>query len=238
MTTPPAADAKAPSWEDYIEIFYAPSRVFARRGSKWGGPFLVLLIAVVVVVLATYSLMRPLLDAEGQRAMADRMAELTPEQREQAQAMAAKFAWLGPVTLFGIHILTPLILGIVLWLVGKLVGATQALGAAFMVATFSYFPRVLALPIVALQAAILPEEKLWGFGAISFSPARFMDPATTNYQLIVLLLRFDLFVLWTTFLLALGLKVTGKISTDKAVIAGVILWVIGTLQPLLAYLRG
>ena len=35
--TEPLQDTKAPSWEDYLEVFYAPSRVFARRGPKWGG---------------------------------------------------------------------------------------------------------------------------------------------------------------------------------------------------------
>jgi hypothetical protein len=39
-------------------------------------------------------------------------------------------------------------------------------------------------------------------------------------------------------LLALGLKVTGKISTEKAILAGVIMWILGTLQPLISYLRG
>lgn len=235
--TASTVETKAPSWEDYIEIFYAPSRVFARRGTKWGGPLLVLVIVAAVLILGTYSLLRPLYEAEGQRAMAERMKDLTEEQRQQAQAMSSKFAWLGPVALVGFHAIIPIILGVCLWLVGKLLGAVQALGAALMVGAFSYFPRILAWPILALQAAALPEEKVRGFASVSLSPARFMDPATSSVAAMMLAGRFDIFVLWTTFLLALGLKVTGKVSTQKAVIAGIIMWLLGTLQPLIQFLR-
>lgn len=236
--TEPAADAKAPSWEDYLEVFYAPSRVFARRGTRWGGPLLVLILASAVVILGTYSLLKPLLDADGQRVMAGRLQELTAEQREQVEAMSGKFAFLGPVAVILYSAIIPLVLGIVLWLVGKMLGAVQELGAALMVAIFAYFPRILSWPIFGLQAAILPEEQLQGFGSVSLSPARMVEPTETNIATIALLSRLDIFVLWSTFLLALGLKVTGKISTEKAVIAGITMWLLGTLQPLIAYLRG
>jgi hypothetical protein len=236
--TAPIADTKAPSWEDYIEVFYAPSRVFARRGTMWGGPILVLLIASAIVIMGTYSLLKPMYDAEGQRAMAAQMENVTAEQRAQMEQMSGKFAWVGPVMILAFSVIVPMILGVLLWLVGKMLGAVQALGAAMMVAAFSYFPRVLYWPILALQAAILPEEKITGFSSVSLSPARMVEATNDNIALLALLARFDIFVLWTTFLLALGLKVTGKVSTGKAIIAGVIMWILGTLQPLFGYLRG
>jgi hypothetical protein len=234
--TAPLPDTKAPSWEDYIEVFYAPSRVFARRGTRWGGPLLVLVLASAVVILGTYTLLRPLYDADGQRAMAGRLQDMTAEQRAQMEKMSGKFAILAPVTLIAFHAIIPLVLGIVLWLVGKMLGAVQELGAALMVAVFSYFPRVLAWPIFALQAAILPEEQVKGFASVSLSPARLFDPNTARLETLALLSRLDVFVFWTTVLLAIGLKVTGKISTQKAIIAGLIMGLLGTLQPLFGYL--
>ena len=236
--TAPLPDTKAPSWEDYLEVFYAPTRVFQRRGTKWGGPLLVLFLTSAVVILGTYSLLRPLYEADGQRAMAGRMQQMTAEQREQMAQMSGKWAFMAPLAVMIFSVIVPLILGVLLWLVGKMLGAVQALGAAIMVAVFSYFPRILYMPIVALQAAILPEEKLTGFGSVSLSPARMIVPTNDNVALMALLARFDIFVLWTTVLLALGLKVTGKVTTQKAVIAGVIMWILGGLQPLFAYLRG
>lgn len=236
--TEPAADTKAPSWEDYLEVFYAPSRVFARRGTRWGGPLLVLVLASAVVILGTYSLLKPLFDADGQRAMAGRLQGMTAEERDRVEAMSNKFAFLGPVAVILFSAIVPLVLGIVLWLVGKMLGAVQELGAALMVAVFSYFPRILSWPIFGLQAAVLPEDQLKGFGSVSLSPARMLEPTETNIATVALLARLDIFVIWTTFLLALGLKVTGRISTEKAIIAGIIMWLLGTLQPLIAYLRG
>lgn len=236
--TEPLVDTKAPSWEDYLEVFYAPSRVFARRGTKWGGPLLVLIVASAVVIMGTYSLLRPLYDADGQRAMAGRMAEMTAEQRERMDEMSGKFAIFAPLAVLLFSAIVPMVLGILLWLVGKMLGAVQALGAAMMVAVFSYFPRILYWPILALQAAVLPEDQLTGFGSVSLSPARMIEPTADNVALMALLARLDIFVLWTTFLLGLGLKVTGKVSTEKAVLAGVIMWLLGTLQPLFGYLRG
>jgi len=236
--TAPLPDTKAPSWEDYLEVFYAPTRVFQRRGTKWGGPLLVLFLASAVVILGTYTLLRPLYDADGQRAMADRLQQMTAEQREQMAQMSGKWAFMAPLAVMVFSVIVPLVLGVVLWLVGKMLGAVQELGAAIMVAVFSYFPRILVWPILALQAAILPEEKLTGFASVSLSPARMVTPTNDNMALVALLARFDIFVLWTTVLLALGLKVTGKVSTQKAVIAGVIMWLLGSLQPLFAYLRG
>ena len=126
--TEPAADPKAPSWEDYLEVFYAPSRVFARRGTRWGGPLLVLTLASAAVILGTYSLLKPLFDADGQRVMAGRLQEMTPEQRERVEAMSGKFAFLGPVAVILYSAVIPLVLGVVLWLVGKMLGAVQQLG--------------------------------------------------------------------------------------------------------------
>ena len=237
MTAIPPDD-KAPSWEDYLEILYAPSRVFARRGGKWGGPLLVLVIASALVIFGTYTLLQPLYEADAARAMAGKMQEMTAEQRAQVEQMTGKFGFLAPVTVTVFSAIVPLILGILLWLVGKMLGAVQALGAALMVAVFSYFPRILYWPILALQAALLPEEKLKGFASVSLSPARLVDPVAANINTVALLARLDIFVLWTTILLALGLKVTGKISTEKAIIAGLIMWLLGTLQPLFGYLRG
>ncbi len=229
-------ESAAPGWEDYLEIFYAPARVFERRGSRWGGPLLVLVLASALVILGTYSLLAPLYEYEGQRAMAAQLENLTQEQRDQAAQMSGKFAFLGPVTMILFHTIVPMIVGLALWLVGKAIGATLELGAAMMVGVFSYFPRVLYWPILGFQAALLPDDKIHGFASLSFSPARFAD-ATASVATLALLSRLDLFVLWTTALIAIGLMVKARVPSGKAALAGVIMWVLGTIQPLISYLR-
>lgn len=236
MTSTPV-EARS-GWEDYLEIFYAPSNVFARRGTRWAMPLLVLVIITAVVVLGTKGLLGPLIEQDRARGMAEALKGMTPEQAAQAEKMGTKMSGFVPIFIIAATAILPIVLGVVLWLVGKMFGAAQELGAAIMVAAFSYFPRILAGAVMGLQAAILPEEKLRGVASVSLSPARFLDPAHTSLGLMGLAGRLDIFVIWTTILLALGLKVTGKISTEKAIAAGVVMWLLGSIQPLIQMLRG
>jgi hypothetical protein len=75
-------------------------------------------------------------------------------------------------------------------------------------------------------------EKLTGQLAISLSPARFMDPDTSNPVLYQMAGRLDLITIWVTILLAVGLYVTGKVTKEKAVIFGILIWIIGALPTL------
>jgi hypothetical protein len=237
MTSTPV-EAKGGGWEDFLEIFYAPSKVFARRGTSWGMPLLVLVIVSTILVLGTRGLLGPLFEQDGARAMADRLRQMTPEQAAQAQKFGGRMSMIVPIFMIAATAVLPIVIGVVLWLVGKMFGAVEELGAALMVAVFSYFPRALAWAVMGLQAAILPEEKLKGMAGVSLSPARFLDPTHTSLGTMALAARFDVFVIWTTILLVLGLKVTGKISTEKAVLAGVVMWLLGSIQPLIQMLRG
>jgi VanZ family protein len=54
---------------------------------------------------------------------------------------------------------------------------------------------------------------------------------------IALLGRIDLFTIWVTVLLAIGLAVVARIPRSRAAIAAVVVWVIGTLPALLGALR-
>jgi hypothetical protein len=62
---------------------------------------------------------------------------------------------------------------------------------------------------------------------------RFFDPETTSPALLALLGRIDVFTIWVTVLLVIGLSVTGKIPRAKAAIAGVIVWFLGAVPLLL-----
>ena len=84
---------------------------------------------------------------------------------------------------------------------------------------------------------LLSPDKLNGVIKLSFSPARFLDPATANPVLVQVLNRFDLFTIWVTVLLAIGVYVTGRVSKSQATIAGVLFWIVGAIPALLGALR-
>lgn len=235
-TQPMAADNPGPA--DMVEIYYAPTAVFERRREGgFGLPLLVLVAVAAVLVFATSSLMRPIVDAEmarGFAAVARKSPQLTPEQIDRMKAMGGgSTATIGAIVYF---LVGPLIVGFLLWIVGKIVGARQELTAAMTVGVFAFYPRLIELVVNAAQAAVLPESALNGRFRVSVGIGRFLDPDQAILPL-ALLGRVDVFTIWVTVLLAIGLKVTGRATTGQAAIAGVLMWIIGALPPLLGAMR-
>lgn len=229
----PAASspASASVWEDFIDIFYAPSAVFARRiNSGFFVPMLVVTVAVGVLFLVNSNVMSQVMDAEMNRALAKRAQALTPEQLEGAR----KFS--GAMRKVGVFIFTPItifLIGLVLWVVGKFFEAKQTLGQAVMVASYSYVPRIIESVVTSVQGLLLDPSQFTGRWRISLGVGRFLDPDTTSPRLLGLLGRVDIFTIWVTVLLVIGLSVTGRIPRARAAVAGVIVWFIGALPLLL-----
>ena len=235
MTTPAApAPERAALWEDFLEIFVKPSAVFERR--KDAGFIVPLLVLVVVFGLLWFGLkdaFQPIMDAENARTMAKVMAknpQITQEMMAERSAMGGKLA---PViaTLF-VPIIV-LLVGLLTWLAGKMVGAALSLGAATMIATYSYYPRLIEFVTSGAQVLLLPEDQLTGRGSVSLGAGRFIDPDATSTMLMALLLRLDVFTLWITFLLAVGIRVVGKVPMSKALTAAGIVWILGALPGVL-----
>ncbi|MBA2627605.1 MAG: YIP1 family protein [Gemmatimonadales bacterium] len=228
--------AERPGPADMIEIYYAPSAVFERRrNGGFGLPLAVLIIASAVLILGTAGLMQPIVDAETSRGMAQMMKanpKLTPEQVEKVKGIGGNLRVLGALAIGVFALLS----GLALWVVGKIVGVKQELVAATTAGVFAFFPRLLEMVVNGAQAAVLPESSLTGRYSVSLGLGRMLDPATSPMML-ALLGRVDLFTLWVTALLAIGLRVTGRATGSQAALAGVMMWIIGALPGVLTALR-
>ncbi|MES2178169.1 MAG: Yip1 family protein [Gemmatimonadota bacterium] len=235
---PPEPVKPASWWEDYIDIFYAPSSVFERRkDSGFGIPMLVVTLLISAIALANHGAMQPILDAEFSRqteAMMKANPQMTAEMMEKGRAIGEKIALFGGVIFIPIALL---LIGLFLWVCGKFVGAKQTLGAAVMVASFSYVPRILEAVLNGVQLLVLDPSSLTSLNSLKLGVSRFMDPDTSSKIVLALVGRIDVFTIWTTVLLAIGLSVTGKVSRSQAAIGAVILWFLGALVPLLGALR-
>jgi hypothetical protein len=232
------APAKAGLWEDFVDIFYAPSSVFARRADgKFGLPLLILLAVGTVLFFLTKNAMAPIMDAEFARQTAKALAKNPNLTAEQMAAGRGFVETLGPV-FFAVGLaVTVFGTGIILWLVGKLFDAKESVTAAFMIATYSEIPRIVQILTNAAQALFMSPEKLNGTNAVGFNLARFMDPDHASAMAIALASRVDLFTIWVTVLLAIGLHVVGKIPKQQAAIAAAITWVVGALPAVFGALR-
>jgi hypothetical protein len=232
------APAKVGLWEDFVDIFYAPSSVFARRSDgKFGLPLLFLVVVGTILFFLTKNAMAPVMDAEFARRSVDMLKKNPAMTAEQLSSGRGMIEMLGPLFFAVGMTLTVFGTGLVLWLVGKLFDAKASAAAAIMIATYAEVPRIVQVLTNAAQGLFMAPEKLTSMNSVGFSPARFMDP-DGSAVLIALLSRVDVFTIWVTVLLAIGLHVVGKIPKQQAAIAAVIVWIVGALPALLGALRG
>lgn len=231
--------ARAGLWEDFVDIFYAPSSVFARRSDgKFGMALLFLVLVGTVLFFLTKNATQPIMDAEFARQSAAAMRKNPNLTAEQMSSGRGIFETLAPL-FFAIGITVSVFgTGVVLWLVGKLFDAKESVTAAIMIATYSEVPRLVQILTNAAQGLVMSPEKLNGMNAVGFNLARFMDPDHASTLMIALASRVDLFTIWVTVLLAIGLHVAGKIPKQQAAIAAAITWVVGALPAVFGALRG
>ena len=226
----PAAPEKASLVEDFIDIFYAPAQVFARR--EQAGFFLPLLIITVlsaIFAFASHSVFSQIFDAEFARGTAKAMASnprLTPDMvnsmRPIQEKIANAFVYLGaPLAIFFTAIFA--------WLAAKIVRAKLGFGQAMTVSTLAWIPRLVGGLIGVLQVVLMDTSNFTNRYSLSASPARFMDPDATNAKLFNLLGSLDVFAIWMTVLIGIGIAVMGKVPRNKGYLAAVIVFALGTL---------
>lgn len=239
-TQPPGAAApRAAIWEDFVDIYYAPSEVFRRR--EHGNFFIPLAVITTVCGVLFYlntGTLQPMFDAEFDRQMSVAMRQnpnLPPEAVERMRGFAmgmqqvAMFVFV-PLAIFGV--------GVTTWLTGKLVDAAQTFRAALVVAAYSYAPRIVDSVLHGLQGLFLDPAELDGRFRLTFGVGRFLDPDTVSPLLLAIVGRIDLITIWITVLIAIGLAVTGRIPLGRAAIAAAIVWFVGGLPLILPALRG
>lgn len=234
----PAAAPAASWWEDYIDIFYTPSTVFARRSAAgFGLPMLIITVLITAIYLATSGSLQPVMDGEFQRGAAAAMRsnpQVTAEMMQKSRDMTEKFA---PVGIFIIIPVSIFLVGLFLWLVGKFVDAKESLGQAILITSFAWAPRVIESVLNGVQGLVLDPASLNGRLRLSLGVGRFFDPDVASPLLLAAVGRIDVFTIWVTVLLAIGLSVLGKIPRSRAAIAAVIIWVLGALPGILQAAR-
>ena len=236
-----AGSAAAPRvgiWEDFVDIFYAPSAVFRRREN--GNVFIPLAVVTIVCGVLFYmnsGALQPMLDAEFDRGMAIAMRQnpkIPAEAVERIRSFAVRMQQVGTFIFFPLAIVG---IGVATWLAGKLVDAKQTFRAAMIVAAYACAPRILDSVLMGLQGLFLDPAQLDGRFRLSFGVGRFLDPDTVSPLLLAIVGRVDVITIWITVLIAIGLCVTGRIPLRKAAIAAVIVWFVGGLPMIVGALR-
>jgi hypothetical protein len=237
VTTTPAA-AETSVMDDIIEIFYAPSKVFARRrdNPKFWAAFVILSILFALGIWVMMRNYADVLDAQMSRQMNAQMAknpQFTAEMAERSRRIGQTAA-----PIFGIilGIVSTLILGLVVWIVGKLFDSKADLRHGMMIATLSSFPKLIDLVIAAVIALVAGTSGITNMMAAGPSLARFA-PANAPVAMLGVLSRLSIGTIWATILIGIGLHVAGRTTKSKGYAAAVVIWVLATLFAVFGAIR-
>lgn len=218
---------KASLLEDYIDILYAPSTVFARRArSDFGVHLLIISVVTALLMFANRGVFGQIFDAQYTAGIPEMMAknpQLTAEQIETGRGIAATFGAI--VT----YIATPimiLIFSLILWGITAAIGAKLSFKQSALVTTLASVPRVLALIAITIQVAFMDTSNVTHMGQVAVGPSRFMD-IEANRKLYQLATGFDVFTIWNAVLIGIGVAVIGKVSGARAAIAASIIFLLG-----------
>ncbi|MDQ8155668.1 MAG: YIP1 family protein [Gemmatimonadota bacterium] len=228
VTTPPQASI----FEDFVDILTSPREVFARRAtSGYAMQMVIVALLLGVLFLVNRATMQDMMDAEIARGMAQAMKDNPGMTQEQLEA-GKKFA--GYAATAGAFVGLPLaiwMIGLGIWLVAKMLGASLTYGASALIATYAYVPRVLESIVVGAQGVLLDTSGIQGRYQLTLGVARFLDPEMSP-GLLGLIGRVDVFTLWVTVLIAIGMTVIAKLPREKVIAAGALIWIYGALPAL------
>ncbi len=234
----PTPVEKASVWEDFLDIFYAPSKVFARRanGNFWI-PLLVVTILIAALAFANRNIMRPMFDAEFARNAAATLKanpNITQAQIDRGKDFAFKISQYGSVVIVPIVIL---FIALVTWIVARFVDAKLSWNAALVVVCYATIPRVVQQIFISIQALFVDPTSMTSRFTIGLGPGRYANIDTLNPVLAGLYDRLDLFVLWGLLLITIGVATIGKLSKARAWAFGIGMWVLTALPTFLGVLR-
>ena len=223
--------------DDMITVIPSPATAYEhRRDGKFGVALLVITGTMMLISFLMKNAMSPIMDAEFTRGMKAQLAknpQLPVAAMEKMRGFTENWGWVYSLG-------TPIIicvLGLTLWLTGKLVGSRQTAGQGVAVATFAFVPRIIQAIATWIQVLVMSPDSLNGIQRVSIGPARLVDPDTASPLLVAMLSRLDLFVIWSTVLLAIGLSVTGQITRKQGAVGAAIVWLLATAFALWTALR-
>jgi hypothetical protein len=215
-------------WQRVTNTFTAPSKTFEdiKRGHRsWWMPFLILSIVGYIFFAVVNTRIGMRTTAENQIRLdpkaEERMAQLTPEQRETQMKFSVYFTE-------GIFIGGPVVLlvivavgSLVLWgTVNFLFGGKATFGGVFATWMFASLPSIVKtlLGIIVIYAGTAPES----FNIRNFAPTNlgaFLNPAETNKVLYSLATSLDIMTLWCCVLMAIGISIVAGIKRKSGYIA-------------------
>lgn len=216
-------------------VFFEPQKTFEDIARRPG--FLVPMILIMVCSLAVMAvftqhvgwdrLMRQQMETNS------RMAQLTPEQRDNAIAVQSKFAPIIGIAgaLIGLPIYFTVAAAVLLGIVAGIMSAPVKFIQVFSVMAYASLTGVVSAILTLVVMFLKSPDQFNLQNPLAFNPGAFMDPQTSSKFVYSLATSCDLFSFWTIFLIATGLKAAAgkKLSFGGALFAVILPWAVWVL---------
>ena len=231
MTAPdaaamPSAAKPAPLWEDFIDIFHAPSEVYERRRNANPWPMiLIVTVLLTAITVLTFNSLSPVYETEMREMMAKQMAS-NPQMTQDAVDKGIGFQmvfrrWSGLFFPIGI-----LLIGLLVWLLGRICGAKElTYTRALVVVAWGSIFGVLGALLLGVQGLVMDVSTITSSDKLGLSVARFMDKSTTSPFVYGALKMIDILQIWGLIVMGIGVRVVGR-GTKNTTIAFVLVWLL------------
>lgn len=215
-----AGKPQASSWEDALDVYYAPRDVFERRrDGKYFWPLLVLSVLSTLVFLLSQQMNSALQDAEFARVM--RESAMPAEQAKSAKEMGEKFS---AFAVYLIPVFTAIgawVSGFILLMMGKMMSAKLNFSQATAISVLASMPELLGRAIVGVQSMFLDTSGVVHRYSMSLNAARFL-PGDANKWLLKFAALADPFVIWGAVLIGIGAWIIGRMEKEKAAVLAIV----------------
>src|SRR3979490_3413958 len=223
VTIPSSAPAQAPLSEvaRIVDTFIAPAQPFTglRRNAAWWGPFLLM---VVVSTLFVYTAgqkigFRKIMENQMQAKQQARLEQLPPDQREEQLQKGAKFTQIISYVFPLITLIIWLIIASVMFATFKFAaGADISFKVSLAIVVYAALPLTLKslLSLLSVVAGMSPDSFSFQ-NPIASNPGYFLNPAD-NVFLYGIASAFDIFMIWTLVLTAIGFTCVSKVKRGTA----------------------
>ncbi len=215
-------------------VFFEPKKTFADIAARprWIVPLILLMLTAfgVAMLYSQKGVLR--ISTEQQMAKNPQIAQLPPDQREQALERGMKFA---TIIAYCIPIFVPisyLVMALVLWaIVSGILSVPVRFGQIFAIVTYAQLPGLLMSILIAVVVQMKNAADFNVQNPLMFNPGAFMDPLTSNKFIYSLAGSLDLFSFWTMLLVATGLKAAAgkRLSFGGALFAVLLPWAVLSL---------
>ncbi len=204
-----------------MNIFYAPTKVFASLKEKptWIMPFVIVLIVVAISAALTVGMNKETIIAKQEERMRER--GMSEEEVEQALRISSGSILLISSTIGGAVFTAVLLLifSVILNLFIPLLGGTSAFKTVFAVVCFS---SLVTIPAAILKVMLIMITKSL---YVTTSLALLVPNLAKDAFMYKLLAGFDFFIIWEMILVSMGISITNGIKKQNAYILVFIIWI-------------